>query len=116
MCLILSLTYPENIKSEYNQLLIRFTKKDFQEVLLPKFAPELARQREIIGAGGKGGGKGPRPLTPCQELAIGLAFYASGRDVESGVIYWKQAVPALSHDFENFIYLFSKNCVFGFCK
>ena len=57
---------------------LRFTKQHFHGVLLPKFAPELARQRQIAGAGGKGGGRGPRPLTPSQELAIGLAFYASG--------------------------------------
>ena len=29
-------------------------------------------------SGGKGGGRGRRPLTPTQELCIGLAFYASG--------------------------------------
>ena len=27
---------------------------------------------------GKGKGKGCRPLTPAQELCIGLAFYSSG--------------------------------------
>ena len=57
---------------------LRFSKQDFEGYLVPKFAPELARQRVIAREGGKGGGRGPRPLTPVQELCIALAFYASG--------------------------------------
>ena len=71
--------YPLRIAKTRQLIHFRFTKQHFEGFLLPTFAPELARQRVIAGEGGRGGGRGPRPLTPAQELCIALAFYASGR-------------------------------------
>ena len=56
----------------------RFTKQDFVGYLLPKFKDELDRQRLVAGEGGVRSGQGPCPLSASQELAIALAFYASG--------------------------------------
>ena len=57
----------------------RFTKQDFVEFLVPKFKDELDRLRlDVAKQGGKRSGQGQSPLSASQELAIGLAFYASG--------------------------------------
>ena len=46
--------------------------------LLPKFKGELDRQRLLAGEGGVRSGQGHHPLSAAQELAVALAFYATG--------------------------------------
>ena len=59
--------------------LFRFQKADFSDYLVPKFGPDLdIARKQRARQGGVRSGQGPRPLTASQELAIGLAFLASG--------------------------------------